>query len=194
MWFRGSAPLGVKARPRVLRASSTPERDHLAGDATEAYPRDLGLRRFVRHLLFLKPDVLIVADEIEAEAPHNFELRFHPEYPASQVDDGTYLSRGKKAVLRLDPLTLGEVQVTAAEMPAKDRDGKQTSFFTVRLEARKARWRNAVALSWSPVEDTPVRVILEQDGDRWLFKAGSRSVALDWGNAGAVASGPRNRL
>jgi len=194
MWFRGSAPLAVKARPRILMASSTPELDHLAGDATEAYPRDSGLRRFVRHLLFLKPDVLIVADEIEAEEPHNFELRFHPEYPASQDDDGAHLSRGKKAALRLEPLTVEEVQVTAAEMPAKDRDGKQTSLFTVRLEARKARWRNAVALSWSLVEDTPVRVILERDGDRWLFKAGSRSVVLDWGQAGAVASGPRNRL
>ena len=35
----------------------------MTGDATEAYPRDLGLKRYMRHVLFVKPDVLLVCDE-----------------------------------------------------------------------------------------------------------------------------------
>ena len=49
-WFQGSQPLAVKARPRVIRAESTPTLDHIVSDATEAYPAELGLERFERHL------------------------------------------------------------------------------------------------------------------------------------------------
>ena len=38
-WFHGSEPLAAKARPKVLRAVSTAALDHIAGDATEAYPQ-----------------------------------------------------------------------------------------------------------------------------------------------------------
>ena len=56
--------LKLRARPRITRAASSVSLDHITGDATEAYPRDIGLRHYVRHLLFLKPDVLIVVDDI----------------------------------------------------------------------------------------------------------------------------------
>ena len=75
-WFQGAVPLAVKARPRILRAESTSTLDHIVGDATAAYPADLGLERLQRHLLFLKPeDVLIVADDVQLKEPKELELR-----------------------------------------------------------------------------------------------------------------------
>ena len=67
MWFNGIEQLRLKARPRIIRAVSSPELDHISGDATEAYPRDIGLRRYIRHLIFLKPEVLIIIDDIELD-------------------------------------------------------------------------------------------------------------------------------
>ena len=101
MWFDGSACLARKSRPRILRAVSTPALDHLAGDATDAYPPDAGLRRFVRHLVWLKPDVLLVLDDVAAEGEADLELRFHPEQQKAERRGNAFLTRGKKAVLRL---------------------------------------------------------------------------------------------
>jgi hypothetical protein len=69
MWFAGSQPLRPKARPRIISAVSTPQLDEIVGDATEAYPADMGLKRFIRRIAFIKPNVLIVADDIELSRP-----------------------------------------------------------------------------------------------------------------------------
>lgn len=50
--------------PTILHTESNPSFDYVVGDVTGAYHPALGLTKFVRHLLYIKPDVLIVADEI----------------------------------------------------------------------------------------------------------------------------------
>ena len=50
--------------PEIVHAETTDGYDYVVGDVTRAYHPALGLTRFVRHLLFLKPDVLLVADEV----------------------------------------------------------------------------------------------------------------------------------
>ena len=85
----------------MLRAVSTPTLDHCVGDATAAYPAELGLKRFVRHLLFVKPDVLIVLDDISTEHEADLELSFHPEEKAVR-HDAAFVAQGQHAVLRMD--------------------------------------------------------------------------------------------
>jgi hypothetical protein len=166
-WFRGA--LAQKARPRVLQAVSTPAMDQVTGDATDAYPKELGLKRFVRHLLFVKPDVLIVADDILLDQAGALELRFHPEQAAAR-EGNAFLAKGKQATLRIEPLTTDGVQVTAEAVPLPGRHGREAaSIFTVRLNSRRPEWRNAVALSWSPAGTDPVRVSLRKDSQQWVF-------------------------
>jgi hypothetical protein len=55
--------------PRVIAATSSEAVDRISGDATVMYPAAAGLKRYVRSLYFLKPDVLIVVDDIETEGP-----------------------------------------------------------------------------------------------------------------------------
>jgi len=43
----------------------------VAGDATAAY--EGRLKRFWRHIFFVKPDVIVIADEVEAARPSAFE-------------------------------------------------------------------------------------------------------------------------
>ena len=148
-WFNGGQALALKARPRVLRAVSTPALDQITGDAAEAYPRDLGLRRFVRHVIFVKPDVLIVADDILLDEEASLELRFHPEQEAVR-NGNVFLATGKRATVRLEPLTAEGLQIAAESMPLPGHeDQAKTSMFTIRLNTRRSAWRNAVALSWS---------------------------------------------
>jgi hypothetical protein len=178
-WFHGREPLAVKALPRVVRAVSSPALDQITGDATEAYPKDLGLKRFVRHVLFLKPDVLIVADDIALAATGKLELRFHPESPA-QPEGRAWLSRGKQSVLRLEPLTPEGVSVSAESLPLPGRHGRAgTDMFTLRLATQRATWSNLVALSWSAIGEQPPRVSAVRDGQRWTFQANGRRLMFD---------------
>ena len=78
-WFDGAELLASKAQPTILQVQATPLLDQWTGDATAAYAPELGLKKFVRHVLFVKPDTLIVADEILANREVDLELRFHPE-------------------------------------------------------------------------------------------------------------------
>jgi len=186
MWFQGAQPLAVKARPRILRAESTPALDHIVGDATEAYARADGLKRFVRHLLFVKPNVLIVADDIALDLAHMLELRFHPECKAARNADGAFRFTSKNAALRIEPLTTNGVEVSSGEDATTGEHGKpEPGVFSVRLRTHKAAWRNAVALSWSEVQIQPAKIRLKQQGDRWTFDCAGHTLTLDW-TSGAV--------
>jgi hypothetical protein len=60
----------------------------MLGDATKAYDPAAGLTKYQRRLIFLKPDILIVVDDIETTTPQNLELRFFPESQAIQTLTG----------------------------------------------------------------------------------------------------------
>jgi len=179
-WFRGEEALARKAKPKILRAVSTPQWDHCIGDATAAYPVELGLERFIRHLLFLKPGILIVADDIEVAKDADLELRFHPEQETVR-EGGAFLARGERATLRIEPLVPQGVRITAepTTLPG-ERGRKQSSMFALRLAVHGSHWRTAVALSWSAAGVEPARVSLKTDNDRWTFGDGGRTIALDW--------------
>jgi hypothetical protein len=177
-WFRAQEPIRRRADPRILRAASSPEVDEIHGDAAAAYPRESGLGRFLRRVYFLKPDVLIVVDQIELDSARALDLRFHPEFPGTRLDDGAILCRGKRAALRIDTLTADGVEIAARDLAGKDRDGKPSARFTVQLTKTAASWRNAVAFSWCPAEKDPTRVVLERDGDVWIFRAGERALTV----------------
>ena len=179
MWFRGIECLKAKAHPRILLAQSSPTLDEIAGDATAIYPAALGLKRFVRRLFFLKPDVLIVADEIETDRAQPLELRFHPEHAFEPQPDGSLLAKGKTSALRMELLTPEGVELTAGPTPAKDREGHPATLLAAQLRATRSTWRNAVAFSWSPAGATPTRVTLTRDATRYTFHAGPRQVT--WG-------------
>ena len=182
LWFDGSELHERKVKPYIVRAVSTPELDQITGDATEEYPRDLGLRRFVRHLLFVKPDVLIVVDEINCGVASDLELRFHPQQQKADRVGNTFTLGGEKAVLRLETLTNEHVNVfdEITYLERERGDIELIPIYTIRLCSKQAKWRNAVALSWTKTDETPVKVTLEEKGDKWIFTAGDRTVVLDW--------------
>jgi hypothetical protein len=59
----------------------------------------------VRRLYFVKPDVLIMVDEIETDRERRLELRFHPEHPWEKAGERVLVARGPNALLRTELLT-----------------------------------------------------------------------------------------
>ncbi len=173
-WFRGGDVLKAKAHPRVLKAVSSADLDEMVGDATSIYPAALGLRKFVRRLLFVKPSALIVVDEIETDRARELELRFHPEFAFAKLADGAFLARGKKAALRMEVLTAEGVEVSSGVIATKERHGGEAGMETVALRATRAKWRNVVAFSWAAVGAEPARVKLEGG----VVRVGGRRVEI----------------
>ena len=178
--FDGVELHAMKQKPHVITALSTPSFDHIAGDASQAYPRVTGLRRFTRHLLYLKPNVLIVADDIALDAPHDLELRFHPGFQEAVESDGTFIIKGDSSTLRIEPLTREGATSSAYNHELIDRRYNKSEMLAIGLKTRQAEWRNAVALSWSLEGREPASVTMHRDGGIWSFITGSRTVILDW--------------
>ncbi len=185
-WFNGTACLSAKSRPRILRASSNAELDHIAGDVTAAYPERAGLQRFVRHLLFVKPDVLLLIDDIALQKSVDLELRLHTESSDCRQDQGGYLVTGRQALLRVDLLTPDKVKMEAANLPARGSHGRGANLFTIRFTNHDSRWQNAVALSWTPAGTEAKHVSLAKDEKMWTFAVAGKKLVLDWETGRAV--------
>ncbi len=59
--------------PAIRLAESTPAWDTVLGDAGGVYVDEARLRHFRRQVVFLKPDVFVIADDIEASGASRFE-------------------------------------------------------------------------------------------------------------------------
>ena len=180
MWFAGSQPLRVKAQPRIVAVHSTPQIDEIIGNATEAYSADLGIKRFVRRIAFIKPNVLIVADDIELSRPRAMELRFHTENkPSVQGDSSTrFVAEGKRSRLSLELLTGDGVTATTGVTKIQGEHGSGTEMYVVRLQKSADRWQNVVALSWSARQTNPSQVSMRRQADRQIFSVGGKDVLV----------------
>ncbi|MCE5238282.1 DUF4962 domain-containing protein [bacterium] len=179
-WFSGASTLRQGDQPTIFRIRRWPGIDWIGGRAQAAYPQRLGLKRFRRHLIFFKPDALVVVDDIECDAPRALELRFHPEQQQAEQDGGAFICRGKTSTLRIQPLTTEGVQVAAEVVEGQDRNEKPLPMFTIGLRAQQQRWRNATALSWCAAGKAPQPITMQVDGDLWRFIAFGKSATFDW--------------
>jgi hypothetical protein len=60
---------------RIIHATHGADWDYVIGDATAAYGGRLG--RYRRHVLFKKPDAVLLYDELEAKEPSTFQFMLH---------------------------------------------------------------------------------------------------------------------
>ena len=73
--FGSAEALRFKHYPEILEVKTGKEADYVLGDVTRAYHPALGVQRHLRHLLFLKPDTLLVADDVQVKRQgvvHNY--------------------------------------------------------------------------------------------------------------------------
>jgi hypothetical protein len=78
-WFNRKAVIAARATSAILKAEHRPGYDYTLGDAMSIYPAAAGLTRFRRHFIFLRPDYIVVADELRASKPAQFDWLLHVE-------------------------------------------------------------------------------------------------------------------
>ena len=75
----------------IIRAESNSLFDYVIGEASKMYPDDVGLKEFLRHVIYLKPDIFIIVDELKTANPSTFEWLLHCEGSLKKIDNTTFL-------------------------------------------------------------------------------------------------------
>jgi len=108
-WFNGSRLVGIPNQPRIVYSKTSGKSNYLIGDVTPAYPAECKLKYFYRHLLYLKPDCWIIADEVASDTTALFEFYYHSDYPfiEDKINHFTVKGlRGSLSVAILNPNSL----------------------------------------------------------------------------------------
>lgn len=159
-WFECSQLRRERRAPSVARVESRPRCDYVIGNVAPAYGPEAGLKRFLRHILYVKPDVWVIADELQAARPSTFELFLHAcadEHGADRPfePDGasrwiTGGERGKVRITALSPTGVRgspEVQAVASQhgdhsicmLRLSNPEPRASAVFVTVLEAYPAR-------------------------------------------------------
>ena len=72
---RGQQGHSAAAQGRIVAFHTSKDFDYVAGEAAGAYGG--ALKRFTRHILFLKPDLIVIYDRLESPQPATFEWHMH---------------------------------------------------------------------------------------------------------------------
>lgn len=70
-YFQEGAVISAKASSSIIKAVSNAQYDYLVGDGSDIY-RSASLTKFLRHFIYIKPDIIVVVDELAASAASNY--------------------------------------------------------------------------------------------------------------------------
>jgi len=129
-WFDTQACIEANADPEMRFVQFGEDYDWYIADATSAYPATAGLSQFIRHVLFVRPDVVVIVDELAAVRPVRFELLYQlagevrQNHEGCEIHSGTTTARIQRwstAPLRelLEPMVIPESQRHGADTVAR---------------------------------------------------------------------------
>lgn len=101
---RGQVKRTANARGEIVAFKTTPSMDIVAGEAGQAYEDGI-LNRFTRTILFVKPELVVVYDRLEAKEPSTFEYWLHAINKIDVKNQHEILVRNDDVVCDIDILT-----------------------------------------------------------------------------------------
>jgi hypothetical protein len=110
---RGQKKHSADAEGRITAFYTSEHIDYVAGEAGESYGS--ALDRFTRHILFAKPDLVLVYDQLDAPEPSTFEWRLHTPTPLEVKDPMDIRVRNGKAGCRIAFLEPDGLRVTVTD-------------------------------------------------------------------------------
>ena len=118
----GQTGHSAAARGEILGFHTSPELDYVAGEAAGAYPKG-AVRRFTRHVVFVKPDLIVLFDRLAAPKPTTFEWHLHAPTEMKLSGPQAHVRNGKAAarVTFLAPAELKITQTNQFDPPPRPR-------------------------------------------------------------------------
>ncbi len=94
-WFDRNAVVGAGAKSSIIKATNNSVYDYIIGDAGNIYPRSTGLTKFIRHFIYIKPDIIVIVDEINAARDAQFDWRLVFEGDIQKQNERLFELRNK---------------------------------------------------------------------------------------------------
>ena len=165
-WFT-PWPLTPSRDAKIVEATSSGGIDRITGDASAAYLDDVGVKRFVRKLVWIKEaGVAIVCDDVELASPGRIELRFFPERKPVQSSDAVVEATTPHNSVRIENLTPARSVLTLGTQFVEERSsssGENRPLVTVAADASSLK--QVTAVSWAALPAAaPVVTYDEQAG------------------------------
>ncbi|MEP0844127.1 MAG: DUF4962 domain-containing protein [Phycisphaerae bacterium] len=118
----GQVPHSAQSRGAITRFETDPGFDYVAGEAGSAYGGKL--KRFTRRFLFVKPELIVIHDLLEAPQPSRFDWWLHSPEAMSIEEGGRVLAgngQGRCEVAFLEPRGLTITQTDRFDPPPRPR-------------------------------------------------------------------------
>ena len=135
---------GYTIKPKIVNSTSHDRYFYVPGDATESYPEERGLESYKRHLVFLKPNVLLIIDDISMKEANNatLTLNFHPKL--STMND---MLDGRTINLSSDEAQMN-IQSFSNDFIINNSYSKHRGKYRLAVESTDKNWRHITAVSW----------------------------------------------
>lgn len=171
--------------PAVLRYESTPDYDYVIGDAGNVYVDEAHLSSFRRHLLFLKPDILVVADDLVAKEASRFDWLLHALHSIVRTGRNRFEIRERGVRLAVDPVLPRNYEAAIAERAyhASNLDRKLVTLNLRVDSAVRARFLVVLTVLGDASQRSPEvayangQLDIRHSGRRWSVKVADRGLA-----------------
>jgi hypothetical protein len=133
---------------------SSDKQDYVRMNPTKAYPNK-ELKKWKRHVVLEKPEIVVVVDEIDAEPGSAIEVRFHPGVEFKVQDDLAMLE-GQHGKMALIPLAEGALKIQPGRHACQYINATQPFFWEgyFDTEIKSKGNRTIVATLIIPVENS----------------------------------------
>ena len=152
--------------PKIMLTETRDEYDYVIGNAGNIYVDEAGLEYFERQLMFIKPNIIIIADRLKAKAGSSFEWSLQANEIANiEKRASGYEVEKEKASLSMFPLLPSGVssEVTERMLEASDvygsseYDQDEARLRTIKLKTTGSETNYLVVLTVNkPGETRPV--------------------------------------
>jgi hypothetical protein len=164
---RGQIKHSPRGIGKITAFSTSPEFDFVQGDAAKAY--DPPLKKYTRSILFVKPDVIVIVDELETETPEVFQYRLHSPVEmkiAAQDDIAIATPKANCRIALLSPTRLELSQTDKFDAPLRDRVKLTQYHLTAATKEPASKQRFVAVLQpYRPGAATPPPATVEVDDD-----------------------------
>ena len=133
MWFKGDEVIKRKRISAIIRVESNPIFDYVIGDAYNIYPDIVGLKKFLRHVIYLKPDIFIIIDEIETTRPQVPEWLLHYDGTLRNIGQNTFILTNGDVNLKIDVVLPHEFRYEIYEQIGVRERGQEKRLPTLKI-------------------------------------------------------------
>lgn len=173
--------------PKILRADTNPEFDYVIGDAGNVYVDEAGVRHFRRHLLFLKPSVVVVLDDVATRPDSRIEWLMQASDRAEQAGPDRFEISRNGARLSVQPVLplKHEARIATRDLRASGTQGKITTFNLAAESAGQTTFLVVLGVLGGPNAPPPQlewrdgRLTIRHDGRAWTLAVREPDAAAD---------------